>query len=257
MKYTIKKLAKTSGVSTRTLRYYDQIKLLAPAYYADNGYRYYGEKELLRLQQILFFRELGFKLEDIKTIINANEFDQLYSLKKHKSHLIEKIKSFKSLIKTIDNTIAHLNGEIKMKDNELYLGFTDPKHIELMQHLASYMGNRSSNIIKQYVDKGVDVMQTQSLEQKQQTEKWCNAFKDAINKNLKPSSPQVQAIINEHYETRVKPFCDMTADEFVTLFIAEQDQPASKAKYNAVHPKMAGFVLAAVIQYSNSRKNIS
>ena len=65
MEYTVKQLAECSGVSTRTLRFYDKIGLLSPAYYAENGYRYYGENELLHLQQILFFRELGFKLDHI------------------------------------------------------------------------------------------------------------------------------------------------------------------------------------------------
>lgn len=77
MNYTVKQLAEVSGVSTRTLRLYDKLGFLSPAYYGDNGYRFYSEKELLQLQQTLFFRELGFKLDDIKTIINADEFIQL------------------------------------------------------------------------------------------------------------------------------------------------------------------------------------
>ena len=108
MKYTIKKIAGTASISTRIPRFYDKIGLLKPAYYADNCYYYYGEHELLTLQQILFFRELGFKLDDIKLIINANDFDQLYSLNKHKAHLHEKIKSLQSLMQTIDKTISHL-----------------------------------------------------------------------------------------------------------------------------------------------------
>ena len=80
MKYTIKQLAEYSGVSTRTLRYYDNIGLLAPAFYSDSGYRYYGEKELLFLQQILFFRELGFELKHIINIMRADEFDQIHGL---------------------------------------------------------------------------------------------------------------------------------------------------------------------------------
>lgn len=252
MKYTIKKLAETAGISTRTLRFYDKIALLKPAYYADNGYRYYSEKELLILQQILFFREMGFKLNDIKTIINSDEFNQVCTLNKHKEHLTAKIESLKSLVETINNTIAHLKGEIKIKDNELYLGFKDQKRVELMRSLSSYIGDRAIDIMQQYSDKGVDLSSEQTLAQKKQTERWCNAFKDAIEKKLKPSSPEVQSIINEHYETRVKAFCDMTPDEFVKLIIAEQDHPKAKAKYDAVHPKMAAFVLAAVKYYAKT-----
>lgn len=65
MAYTVNKLAKCSGVSARTLRFYDEIGLLKPAYVGDNDYRYYEEEQLLMLQQILFYRELGFPLNDI------------------------------------------------------------------------------------------------------------------------------------------------------------------------------------------------
>ena len=101
----------------------------------------------------------------------------------------------------------------------------------------------------------MDISSAQTQAQKKQTEKWCNAFKDAINQKLKPSSPEVQAIINEHYTTRVKPFCNMTPDEFVQLLIAEQDHPKSKAKYDAIHPKMAAFVLAAAKYYARRFKS--
>ena len=69
MVYTIKQLADLSGVSTRTLRHYDAIGLLKPAYYGDNSYRYYDKAQLLLLQQILFFRDTGLKLESIQKII--------------------------------------------------------------------------------------------------------------------------------------------------------------------------------------------
>jgi DNA-binding transcriptional MerR regulator len=87
MKYTVKKLAQISGVSVRTLRFYDEIDLLKPAFYGENKYRYYEEEELLMLQQILFFRELGFPLSDIQRILGSNDFDKIESLKSHKSML--------------------------------------------------------------------------------------------------------------------------------------------------------------------------
>ena len=144
MHYTIKQLAEASGVSTRTLRYYDTIGLLAPAYYGDNGYRYYGEKELLQLQQILFFRELRIKLNDIKKIIYANEFDQLKSLNAHKDRIYRKMQSLSSLTKTIDKTIAHLKGELAMKEHELYIGFQHPEQIEMIDYLEAIMGGSAT-----------------------------------------------------------------------------------------------------------------
>ena len=68
MEYTVQKLGKMAGVSTRTLRYYDEIGILKPARINSSGYRIYGQAEVDRLQQILFYRELGVSLENIKDI---------------------------------------------------------------------------------------------------------------------------------------------------------------------------------------------
>jgi DNA-binding transcriptional MerR regulator len=87
MPFTIKQLAKLSGVSTRTLRFYDELGLLKPAYYGDNQYRYYEEEQLLLLQQILFYRELDFPLQDIQQILKNDTFDKISSLKQHQSML--------------------------------------------------------------------------------------------------------------------------------------------------------------------------
>ena len=120
MAYTINKLAKLSGVSARTLRFYDEIGLLKPAYSGENQYRYYEEEQLLMLQQILFFRELGFPLGDIQRIMHADDFDKIASLQTHKSALLASLERNTMLIKTIDKTISHLRGEITMNVEEFF-----------------------------------------------------------------------------------------------------------------------------------------
>src|SRR5437899_9718909 len=89
MAYTVKQLAAISGVSVRTLHFYDETGLLKPAYHGANGYRYYEEEQLLMLQQILFFRELGFELKRIGKIIGSNNFDKIVALRSHR-HVLEK-----------------------------------------------------------------------------------------------------------------------------------------------------------------------
>lgn len=89
MEYTVSQLAKLSGVSGRTLRYYDQIGLLKPAKINASGYRIYRQKEVDLLQQILFFRELGVRLDDIKGMVHDPTFNQTTALKQHYNHLIE------------------------------------------------------------------------------------------------------------------------------------------------------------------------
>lgn len=123
MTYTVKKLSTISGVSIRTLRFYDSIGLLKPAYYGDNQYRYYQEEQILMLQQILFYRELGLSLSEIHRIINSDAFNKIDALNSHKHVLLGSLDRTKSLIKTIDQTIAHLRGKITMRDEELFVGF--------------------------------------------------------------------------------------------------------------------------------------
>jgi DNA-binding transcriptional MerR regulator len=123
MSYTVKKLATLSGVSIRTLRFYDSIGLLKPAYYGDNHYRYYEEEQILMLQQILFYRELNFSLIDIQKMISGNDFNKIDALISHKKILEQNLDRTKKLIHTIDQTIAHLRGKITMRNEELFVGF--------------------------------------------------------------------------------------------------------------------------------------
>src|SRR5512136_1978771 len=105
MRYTVKQVAVAAGVSPRTLHFYDQIGLLKPDAYGENGYRYYGEMALLRLQQILFFKELDFGLAEIKATIDRPGFDILEALCAHRETLQERSRRLSCLIETVDKTI--------------------------------------------------------------------------------------------------------------------------------------------------------
>ena len=107
MAYTVKELAKISGVTVRTLHFYDEVGLLKPAYYGSNGYRFYEEDQLLLLQQILFFRELGFDLKQIQKILGRTEFDKIAALTSHRQALEKDLARTSKLIKTIDKNAYH------------------------------------------------------------------------------------------------------------------------------------------------------
>ncbi len=123
MEYTVQKLAQMAGVSSRTLRYYDEIELLKPARINSSGYRIYGQKEVDRLQQILFYRELGVSLDKIKTIITTPTFDELKALREHREKLLEKKEQLDLLIANVDKTIASKERSIPMNDKEKFEGF--------------------------------------------------------------------------------------------------------------------------------------
>lgn len=123
MEYTIQKLAHLAGISTRTLRYYDQIGLLSPARTNEAGYRIYGTKEVDVLQQILFYKEMGLELAQIKEAIQDAEFDSLAALHSHLEKLIEKRRQIDLLIENVKKTIGKEEGKNKMSDQEKFEGF--------------------------------------------------------------------------------------------------------------------------------------
>lgn len=123
MEYSINELSKIARISTRTLRYYHEIDLLNPKRINSSGYRIYGENEVDKLQQILFYKSMGFKLEDIKDIVNSSSFDIMSALYDHKKELLEKRKEIDLLIKNVEKTISYKKGEAKMSDKEKFEGF--------------------------------------------------------------------------------------------------------------------------------------
>ncbi len=124
MAYTVKQVAAMSGVSVRTLHFYDETGLLKPAHLGANGYRFYEEPQLLALQQILFYRELGFELKQIKQILGRADFEKVAALRSHRKVLQKNLTRTHQLIETIDKTIQHLKGTKKMKSKEMFAGFS-------------------------------------------------------------------------------------------------------------------------------------
>ncbi|MDR0381620.1 MAG: MerR family transcriptional regulator [Oscillospiraceae bacterium] len=123
MEYSISKLAKLAGVSTRTLRYYDQAGLLRPERIEGNGYRVYGQSEVDLLQQILFYREMDVPLGQIKRIVLSQNFDGRAALADHLATLLAKKERLNRLIETVEKSISALKGETTMADQEKFEGF--------------------------------------------------------------------------------------------------------------------------------------
>lgn len=121
--YTVNELAVISGVSVRTLHYYDQIGLLHPMRIAENGYRIYGSKEVDQLQQILFYRELKVPLKKIKAIMSNPDYDKEKELEEQLEQLLQQKSQIELLINNVRKTIHTLKGEAVMSDVEKFEGF--------------------------------------------------------------------------------------------------------------------------------------
>lgn len=124
MAYTVKQVAELSSVSVRTLHFYDESGLLKPAWTGANGYRFYEEPQLLTLQQILFYRELGLPLRQIRQLLGRPDFQRVDALRSHRKALEERLARTRRLLETIDHTIDHLEGRKPMNGEQIFAGFT-------------------------------------------------------------------------------------------------------------------------------------
>jgi DNA-binding transcriptional MerR regulator len=125
--YSVKKLSKLAGVSVRTLHLYDKLGLLKPSVRTEARYRLYGEKELLRLQQILFYRELDFPLKEIGAILDDPAFDVVQALEGHKKALLARKERINTLVGTIEKTLVTLKNNTMLQVEELYDGIPREK----------------------------------------------------------------------------------------------------------------------------------
>ncbi len=136
-KYTVKQIARAAGVSVRTLHHYHEIGLLVPSHIGANGYRYYGDAEALRLQQILLYRDFGMPLSEVRTLLDAPDFSPITTLERHKARLEAEVKRLPKLIRTLDRTIETLKGNKPMNIETLYKAFPPEKQAAYEAELAS------------------------------------------------------------------------------------------------------------------------
>ena len=123
MEYSIRELARLSGVTTRTLRWYDQIGLLKPSRVAENGYRFYGTEEVDRLQDILYYRAMGVELAQIRQCLDHPAFDRLTALRGHLAKLEAEQARIEGLIASVKETIATIERKESMSDAQKFQAF--------------------------------------------------------------------------------------------------------------------------------------
>lgn len=229
MAYSVKELSTISGVSVRTLHWYDEIGLLKPAYHKGNGARYYEEEQLLQLQQILFFRELGFQLSKIKKIINKVNFDKAKALKAHRHTLEIQGQSIKNLIKTIDHTLNHLNGEVSMSERELFEGFDLSKQKDYEEYLVNYHGTMAEDLIH---------------ESKRNTAEWDQKTWDSVKEEGNEIFSEVALLLREGYSARDKSVQEIIERHFQMInrfYTASKDVYTGLAQLYCEHPGFRKF----------------
>jgi DNA-binding transcriptional MerR regulator len=249
MSYTVHQLANLAKTSVRTLHYYDQIGLLKPGFIAQNGYRYYDEPELLRLQQILFFKELEFELSEIKNILDTPGFDIRVALLEQKKLLTLKQKRLEGLTFTIEKTIKKLNEKTNMQDEELYAGFDETE----MKNYAAEAKQRwgHTEAYRQSTER-VGKMSKDDITKIKETN---NILLKKISEKIKfgAESEEVQKLIKEHYEN-LRFFYEPNLELYAGLAEMYVSDERFAKYFNQFHPELAQFMHDAMKIFCN--KNI-
>lgn len=237
-----------AGVTPRTLHHYDDIGLLKPSRIGGNGYRYYGEEALLKLQQILFYRELGFPLDDIKKIMGRRDFDVLGALQSHKDALQKQSVRLNRLLATVDNTIQYIKGEKLMSQKGLFEGFSEEEQekyaLEAEQLYDLETVRESNRKWKAYSAGKKEAIMAESRQ----------IYQDMIAAMpMGASSAEVQSIV-KRWRNHMDYFWTPNPDQLLGLANGYNDDPKFKANFDKMHPKLAEFMLEAVKVYVTNNK---
>ena len=201
MEYTVLQLAELAGVSTRTLRYYDQVGLLTPVRDEQSGYRIYGEREVDILFQILFYKELGFGLAQIGLIIKDPNFDMGKALKCHLKSLEAKETKLRLLIETVKKTILKEEGKITMTDTEKFAGLKK-SIIDQNEKLYGDEIRKSygDSVVGKSYEKMMNLTEGQYHQMKDIESRILETLKKAVEEKADPSGEVGQQIVNMHRE---------------------------------------------------------
>ena len=254
MEYTVQKLARLAGVSSRAIRYYDEIGILKPARINSSGYRIYGQNEVDMLQQILFYKELGVSLDDIKEIITAPNFDSTNALIEHHKKLLAKREQLDLLIANVDKTIAQAEGRIIMSDKEKFEGF---KQGIIDENEEKY----GSEIRAKYGDNEVDKSNKKLMGM---TEKQYSEWKDIeakIIETLKvayetkdPAGELAQKAVDLHRRWLSYTWSSYSKEAHAGLAHMYVEDERFREYYDKEQPGLAEFLRDAILVYTGDKK---
>lgn len=245
---TVRQVAKAAGISVRTLHHYDAIDLLKPGHVGANGYRYYGREELLRLQQILFYRELGLPLAGIAAVLDDPAFDPLAALREHRTALDARIGHYRTLIRTIDRTIASLEKDEDMEDNDYYAGIAPETRDRWQREAEDFWGK---DAVTAAAAKARSFSKEQVAAIQSEMEVIRADFQRLFRDGADPASDAVQAVTDRHYRW-VSHSWTPDAEAFGGLGRYYVENPEFRGTYD--DDKIAGcpeFIAAAMAVYAD------
>ena len=249
MSYSVSQLAKLSGVSVRTLHFYDEIGLLPPASVKENGYRVYEEAQLLRLQQILIYREMGMSLAEIQRVMEGDDFDVLVALESHRQVLRDQVRDKQALLDTVESTIDHLRGKVVMNQKAMFKGFDPKKQEEYERELIAKGGEDTAELIAESKRRMATWSQNDFDDVKQETDAIHNAFVELLRAGKSPEDAEVMSAVRRHY-LMIHRFYTPTREIYLGLAQMYLDHPDFRKLYDSYDPGLAAYLAAAIRHFA-------
>lgn len=250
MEYTVLKLSKMAGISPRTLRYYDEIGLLKPARVSDSGYRIYGTVEIDKLQQILFYRQLGVNLATIHEILSAPSFDRLSALRDHRDELLKQKAHLDLLIRNVEKTIASTEGRFHMSNEEKFAGLKQ-------KIVADNEKLYGEEIRKKYGDEVVNQSNAKMMGMTETEHEEAMRLEGELKEMLRsafqtgnPSSPMAQQVAELHRRWLSYYWSQYRKEAHAGLAQMYVDDERFKAYYDVEQPGFAEFLRDAIHIYT-------
>ena len=240
-----------SGVSVRTLHHYDAIGLLKPAEVGTNGYRYYGRDELLRLQQILFYRELGLSLDEIRRVLDAPGFDRTAALKDHRRKLETDIRRRRRLLRTIDETLAALERDAPMEETAMYKGFDAERQAAYERELVDRHGPQMQDHIDQARAGHAGWQQADHDALQAEQEAIEAGMARALVDGLPADGPEATALMRRHHQWVARNWNrEVPATAFAGLAAMYAADDRFQAHYDARQAGLAEYMTLAMTRFA-------
>lgn len=247
MEYTVTKLAELSGVSARTLRYYDAVGLLRPGRVTEAGYRIYGKEQVDKLQQVLFYRELGMPLSDIAKLLETPGFDKGAALKTHLAALTAERDRLSVLIATLAQTIKHEEAGTLMNDKEKFEGF---KREAVAKNEEKY----GTEIREKYGEEAVDASNAKLMgltraeydAMQQEGEALLALLDSAVAAGADPAGPEGKKACELHKKWLMYTWPAYSPEAHKGLGTMYTADERFTAYYDKVRPGCAAFLKAAI-----------
>jgi DNA-binding transcriptional MerR regulator len=250
MAWSTAQVARMSGVTSRTLRHYDDIGLLRPATVGGNGYRYYERGQLLRLQQILVLRDLGLGLDAIARVVNdgASAVEQL---RHHHGWLTAERDRFDRLARTVARTIEELAGGEKVSTEKLFEGFDAERQARYEAELVDRYGDDVTEHIAQSKRRMAGWTPERSARVGSEWAGFGPRLVALIEAGAEVDDAGVQEVIGEHYRW-VTNFWTPDRESYPGLGRTYADAPDFRVRFDAQHPRLAEFLRDAMAAYARA-----